>query len=253
MSDAPVDQTVYLHFDGDRKVASWRIADYDGRGIFTSAQKTDLTARFGLPAALVSRLSLYVGNILDADSLMNLTRVSRSKATEAATTALRRAVRHARQDGRFRDELAKVILTCSAQFADVPSDATLLFSAQAIANDPKSGLTDLLDAASAVLTRPGSASLLAPADRRKLWDGRREHIVRNCCYVWLDAGRPLTYTTRADRLSSEQREGPLFDLIRTVMGMVICEGKPPGDEAIRKDIDRFRDLITRHPELLDGR
>lgn len=256
-SDGPAvelpDQTVYLHFDSYRAGLSWPVADYEEKGFFTAAQKDELASRCDLSPELVSNLSLYVGNTLDTDSVMNLTPVSRNKAVKAADEGLQRAVRHARQDERCRGKLAEMLLACDALFADTRADAAVLYKAQSLARAPECGLTDLLEVADAVLARPGSAAILTPADSRKIYDGRREHIVRSCCYVWMDAGWSLAYTTRPDRLSHERRAGPLFDLIRGVMRMVLPNGNPPSDETIRKDIDRFQDLIKRHPELLDGR
>ena len=247
------DQTVYLHFDSYRAGLSWPVADYEEKGFFTVAQKDEIASRFELSPELVSNLSLYVGNTLDRDSLMNLTRVSRIKAVDAAKKELRRAVRHAGEDAPRREKLVEALLACDALFAKTRADAAVLGKAQALARNPECSLTDLLEVTDAVLACPASAAILAPTDRRKILDGRRDHIVRSCCYVWMDAGRPLTYTTRSDKLSKEQREGPLFDLIRTVMGMILPKGKRPSDETIRKDIDRFRVLIVRYPELLDDR
>ncbi|QEP30632.1 hypothetical protein [Pukyongiella litopenaei] len=247
------DQTLYLQFDDYGCGPSWPVADYEEKGFFTAAQELKLASEHDLTPVLVSRLSLYVGNTLDIESLMNLVRVSRNKTVKAAEVALRRAVKHARQDARRQKQLADVLLGCSALFAETRADATLLGEAHAVARNPECSLADLLEIADAILTRPGSAAILAPADRRKVYDGRRDHIVRSCCYVWMDAGRPLTYTTRPDRLSGERRAGPLFDLIRAVMRMVLPKGGQPSDETIRKDIDQFRVLIVRYPELLDGR
>ena len=256
-SDGPSDElpdlTVHLHFDDYRGGIFWPVADYEEKGFFTAEQKDELASRFDFSPELVSNLSLYVGNTLDIDSLMNLTRVSRIKAVDAAKKELRRAVRHAGEDAPRREKLVEALLACDALFAKTRADAAVLGKAQALARTPECSLTDLLEGADAVLARPGSAAILAPADRRKILDGRRDHIVRSCCYVWMDAGRSLTYTTRSDKLSEEQREGPLFDLIRTVIRMILPTGKRPSDETIRKDIDRFRVLIVRYPELLDDR
>lgn len=249
----PPDQSVYLHFDSYRESLSWPVADYEENIFFTAAQKDELISRFDLSPELVSDLSLYVGNTLDIDSVMNLTRVSRNKAVKAADEALRRAIKHARQDVRCWAKLVDILLACDALFAETRADAAVLCKAQSFARTPECTLTSLLEVADAVVARPGSAAILTPADSRKIYDGRREHIVRSCCYVWMDAGRPLTYTTRFDRLSKDQREGPLFDLIRTAFQMISPKGGHPSDETIRKDIDRFRLLIVRHPEILDER
>lgn len=255
-SDGPsaelADQTVHLHFDDYRGGIFWPVADYEEKGFFTAAQKDELASRFDLSPELVSKLSHYVGNSLDIESMTNPTRVSRNKAVKAAEEALRQVIRYARQDERRQKKLVEVILACDALFAETRADAAVLGKAQSLARTPECSLTDLLEGADAVLARPGSAAILAPADRRKIQDGRRQHIVRSCCYVWMEAARPLTYTTHPFGSSHERRSGPLFDLIRDVMSMVIPNGKHPSDETIRKDIDRFQDLIQRHPELLDG-
>ena len=218
-----------------------------------AAQELKLTSEHDLSPELVSNLSLYVGNTLDTESLMNLNRVSRNKAVKAAEVALRRAVKRVRQDVRYQEKLVEILLTCDALFAESCAAEALLYQAQKLAGDPECNLTELLKATDAVLACPGSAAILAPADLRKVNDGRREHIVRSCCYVWIDEERPLTYTTRPDRLSQEQRAGRLFDLIRAVIEMVLPQGWRPSDETIRKDIDRFRELLKSRPELLDGR
>lgn len=251
-SAEPPDRSVWLHFASYRDGISWPIADYEEKGFFTAAQKDELMSRFDLSPDLVSKLSLYVGNTLDIDSLMNLTCVSRNKSVEKAETALRRSVRHARKNPKYRGKLVEVLLACDALFAETPADAAVLHKAQSLAGTPECCLADLLGAVGLVLAHPGSAAILEPADSRKIRDGRRDHIVRSCCYIWRDAERPLTYTTRPGRLSHERRGGPLFELIRDVMKMVIPDGKRPSDETIRKDIDGFLDLIERHPEVLDG-
>ena len=239
---------MYRHFDSYKRGPVWPTADYAEQGFFTAEQKDHLASKFDLSAELVSNLSLYVGNTLDEDSLMNLTRVSREKAVNAAEEALRRAVRHARQSEQYRGRVVEVLLGCSTLFADTPADAARLDRAQALARDPESKLGELLEAVDAVLECPGSAAILAPADLRKVYDGRREHIVRSCCYTWMEAGRPLTYAMNKGR-----REGPLFELIWTVMRLVLSDDHRPSDETIRNDIDRFRELVKRRPEILDQR
>jgi hypothetical protein len=242
------DQAVYLHFDGYDRGPPWPVADYGEQGIFTAEQQLEIASTHGLSPDLVSRLSLYVGNTLDTESMMNLNHVSRDKAEKVANADLRRAIRHARQDVRTRERLAKVLLGCSALFAETHAAAALLCHAQTLARDPECALTDLLKAADAVLACPGAAVILAPSDRRKVHDARREHIVRSCCYVWLDAERPLTYA-----MDKGRRQGPLFELIWMVMRLILSEGQRPSDDAIRRDIDRFRELVKRRPEILDHR
>ncbi len=251
-SAEPPDRTVYLHFREYRSDVSWPIADYEEKGFFTAAQKDELKSRFDLAPELVSNLSLYVGNTLDIDSVTNLTSVSRNKAVKTAVADLRRAARHARKDPRTRKNLEEVLLECDPMFAETPDDVALLAAAHTLARAPDCTLTELLESADAVLARPGSAAILNPADSREIHDGRRYNIVCSCCYIWMDAGRPLTYTTRPDLPSHQRRQGPLFDLIRAVMAKILRNGRHPSDETIRKDIELSRKAIKRDQELIDG-
>lgn len=245
-----------MHFDGHRRSKLWPISDYKEQGIFTIKQVEDLAARFDLSIETVSNLSLWIGNTLDVESLMNLADVIPEKAVAAGTNDLRRALRHAAtqpETSKNRKKLVTVLLDSSSCFASSEDDKARLAHAQDLARDAESTLDQLIAAARALLERPGSVALLLPADKRKLYDGRREHVVRSCCYAWLDAGRELTYTTRPDCPADAQRGGPLFEFIHAVTEFVLAEEQLPSDETIRKDIDRFRDLIERRPELLDGR
>ena len=245
-----------MHFDGHARSKLWPISDYKEQGIFTLKQGEELAARFDLSSEIVSKLSIWIGNTLDIESLMNLAEVMREKAIDAGANELRRALRHVTtQPETFnnRKKLEKVLLESSSCFASLEEDAARLAHAQDLARDAESPLEHLIAAARDLLGRPGSVARLSPADKRRLYDGRRDHVVRSCCYAWLDAGRELTYTTRPDCAADAQRGGPLFEFIHTVLEGVLAEDQLPSDETIRKDIDRFRDLIKRRPELLDGR
>jgi hypothetical protein len=79
--------------------------------------------------------------------------------------------------------------------------------------------------------------VVEPYDKRQLRDAHRLTEIESCCYVWLDAGRRLTITTRADKSNAEQREGPLITLIQTVMGMVTPPSFTMSGETLRRDIE----------------
>ncbi|WP_135505734.1 hypothetical protein [Roseovarius aestuariivivens] len=251
-----VHEMAWIHFDGHARSKLWPIADYKERGIFTGKQVEDLASRFDLSVETASKLSLWIGNTLDVESLMNLAEVVPEKAIVEGTHDLRRALRHVAaqpETSNNRKKLEKVLLESSSCFAGSEKDAARLNHAQKLARDPETALEQLIAAARDLLDRPGSVARLSPSDKRRLYDGRRDHVVRSCCYAWLDAGRELTYTTRPDYPAEAQRGGPLFEFIHAVMGFVLTKDQLPSDETIRKDIDRFRDLIDRRPELLDGR
>ncbi len=154
------DQSVYLHFDGYDRGPAWPVRDYGGQGIFTTEQQLEISSKHGMSPELVSSLSLYIGNTLDTESMMNLNRVSRDKAVKEADVALRRAIKHTRQDVRRREKLTEVLLNCDPLFAETRAAEALLCQAHKLARNPESALTDLLDAADAVLACPGSAAIL---------------------------------------------------------------------------------------------
>jgi hypothetical protein len=57
---------------------------------------------------------------------------------------------------------------------------------------------DLRPVLEELLRRPGAAVDKTPDDKRLLQDSRRILVVEHCCYIWQDAGRPLTVTTETD-------------------------------------------------------
>lgn len=95
----------------------------------------------------------------------------------------------------------------------------------------------------------GAEVLVEPRDKRQVHDGRRLTVIESCCYIWLDAGRRLTFTTRADKLTREQRDGPLVNFIQTVIGMVTTPSRRMSGETLRRDIERVRRRFRQRGDL----
>jgi len=95
----------------------------------------------------------------------------------------------------------------------------------------------------------GAEVLVEPQDKRRVLDARRLTVIESCCYIWLDAGRRLTFTTRGDKPSRDQRDGPLVNLIQTVIEMVTTPPCRMSGETLRRDIERVRRRFRRRGDL----
>jgi hypothetical protein len=97
----------------------------------------------------------------------------------------------------------------------------------------------------------GNEIVVRPLDKRQVADDRRLSVVESCCYIWLDAGRKLTFTTRADKLKPEQqREGELIRFIQTAVSMVTTPTCNVSGETLRRDIERIRRRFRRRGEMV---
>ncbi|WP_026758873.1 hypothetical protein [Sediminimonas qiaohouensis] len=97
----------------------------------------------------------------------------------------------------------------------------------------------------------GNEVVVRPLDKRKVADDRRLSVVESCCYIWLDAGRKLTFTTRADKLKPEQqREGELIRFIQTAVSMVTTPTCEVSGETLRRDIELTRRRFRRRGEMV---
>lgn len=86
----------------------------------------------------------------------------------------------------------------------------------------------------------GTEVQVEPHDKRKVQDVRRVAVIESCCYIWLDAGRRLTFTTCSERLNPDQRSGPLITFIQTVIGMVTAPSCKISGETLRRDIEKVK-------------
>lgn len=86
----------------------------------------------------------------------------------------------------------------------------------------------------------GTSVPVQPLDKRQVQDERRLKVIESCCYIWLDAERPLTITTRPDNPTNEQREGELIRFIQTVVSMITNPKRKMSGETLRRDIECVR-------------
>lgn len=93
------------------------------------------------------------------------------------------------------------------------------------------------------------SNLVQPRDKRKARDERRIKVVESCCYIWLDANRPLTITTRDVKSNKDKRSGPLVELIKSVIEMVTINSTEISGETLRRDIELVRRRFAKRGDL----
>ncbi|WP_170407737.1 hypothetical protein [Ruegeria arenilitoris] len=247
VEDDEGDYSVYPHMDGIKCSMSWKLGSYGERGALSDDMIESLAERFDLPTKLVRELSVLLGNCLnnDDDIAINLTEVRRSQAIERGQKHLKQLLRKAKQSSIGLQELSNALGSLSTYFAATPKDADLL---PQILNKLETATTltqDVIDDIRHILLTPGAVAEMSPRDKRFSRDKRRQYIVESCCYIWKDAGRPLTYTTYSDGRPGGQRQGPLVNFIQAVVKMITEPGQILSGETIRVDIDDFRDKLER--------
>ena len=233
-----------LHIQDDElmRTVPWRLRDYKERGALSDRQKQELGARFDLSAELVDELSLLVGNSLDVDSIVCFMPVSRNKAVARAGKRLGRAASLA---SRIRHDHAALIDALAPLRTDFDNSGLAEGLLQELRDDLAgiaalvAGLEIRIDQIMAI---PNGAAEIAPDDRRRVPDRRRTNVVRSCCYIWADSGRPVSYTTRPDRVRAPQRTGMLIDLVNAVVSMVTDPPATLSVETLRHEIDDFKRL-----------
>jgi len=237
---APEDSSIYLSMDGIRASAPWRIAAYGDDGALSEADLKALAERFDLPEPVLQRLSRELGYCLDEGSEVTLVEINKRVAIERAVTNLETAAGKARRVEAELQAIERTLAPLSDYFAENRADADLLASAKARARQLREAASELYEAIDRVTRTPGAAADMAPRDKRKVWDKRRQYVVETCCHAWRDAGRPLTYTTRADIPEPDRRRGALVAFIQAVVARVTDPPSPLSGETLRKDIDRFK-------------
>lgn len=234
--------TVYVDGLDEKRTAHWIIRDYQEKGALTDAVKAQIIEQFDLEPALVDELSILIGNSLDEGSAVSLTKVTREKAVERGRERLEEAARLAK---RIRTDHAKMkahISKLQTYFDESARAAPLLTSLQedlAEFQPVVSGLESRIDE---LINTDNGIAEVEPDDKRNSRDARREHVVRSCCYIWEDAGRNTSYTSKSNGPKDKRRRGPLIDLVHVVTQAVT---EPPTKlkvETIRYDIDRFNML-----------
>lgn len=250
VADTEGDYSVYPHMDGIKCSMSWTLGSYKERGALSEGMIESLAEQFDLPATLVRDLSTMLGHCLnnDEDIAINLTEVRRSQAIERGQKHLKQLLRKAKQSSIGPQELRNALSSLSAYFASTPEDADLLPRLLKKLETATTSIPDVIEDIRRIHGTPGAVAEMSPRDKRFSRDKRRQYIVESCCYIWKDAGRPLTYTTYSDGRPGGQRQGPLINFIQAVVKMITEPGQILSGETIRVDIDGFRDKLEREEQ-----
>ena len=91
--------------------------------------------------------------------------------------------------------------------------------------------------------------LVRPRDKRETRDERRLKVVESCCYIWLDAGRKLTFTSYFYKTRDQKRTGPLLELIKAVVKLVTVNATTISGETLRRDIELVRRRFEHRGDL----
>lgn len=242
-SSGPTDELeIYLDGLHERSKTPWIIRDYQEKGALTDATKAQIIEQFDLEPGLVDELSILVGNSLDKESAVSLTKVTREKAVERGHSRLEDAARLAKRMKTDKAAIRAHLSRLQPYFDDSGRAAPRLASLQAELTGIHSVLGSLEARIDELAAIENGVAEIEPDDKRNSRDGRREHVVRSCCYIWEDAGRAVSYTSKSYGPKHQRRSGPLVDLVQIVTQNVT---DPPTElpvETIRSDVDTFKKL-----------
>lgn len=216
------------------------LGDYGDVGAFTEQQISRLTERHDLSKAQLRELSLLVGYSLDSDSHANLISITRSRVQRRLNNS--RTSKHQSDDTLDAKEANALFesLGLAVFVVDDVHDGMPNASSAPPRSEPAGDVTFIsLDEARRVLQ---------PDDRRNERDGRRLLVVESCCYVALDAGWPITYTTDSS-VEKNQRGGRLIALIKDVIAMVSHNQHIASVHTLKADIELVRSRFMMRGDL----
>jgi hypothetical protein len=230
----PCENGLFIAADEFSSSVPWKVQKYGVDGPLTDEQISFITAEFALEFDDLRKLSGSLGIALHPSQ--NLIPISRSIA----------AARAAKEVQRARSEIETAIkvvnraiwrLESVQSVSGSPDEAPRL--QQALVLPLKASLGQLSVARSKIeegSKHPNEMLLIAPDDKRRLRDRRRELVIRALFRFWMNAGNKLTFTT--DTLTSERR-GPLIGFVNAV---VACVTDPPStlySETIVVELRKF--------------
>ena len=254
-SETPDDYSIYLPCDRLRTTdLPFRIADYREEGIFTDEEQSALAEKHGLSADHIKELSLLVGNTLDVENYVTFIRISRSRVQRNLETSFNRGRLRAKPLLDDIDIINQVFAALSLpHFVPMAGDPSEVVH---MAGPPEAiwgtGNRDLAISEPRIpITLNVARKVLVPDNHNDEYDGRRRFIVQQCCYVALDAGWRLSFTTDTS-LNGDKRTGPLVELIKDVLRLVTDPPQLISGETIVKDLYHAHDSIIAngdHPAL----
>lgn len=228
----PKDFTIHPHRDHVTSDAiPFKLDDYGDSGALSEQQIRTISTDHGLSTAQAAELSQLVGYSLDVDTQISFVTISRATVeSRLHDRKLAKRNRDKQLDASQANALFKGFDFRVAVANESPSAET--------ASEPPHMLNSQMDGTVEV-SLDEAQRILQPNDRRKERDNRRLFVVESCCYVALDAGWSLTYTTDSTVMKN-QRGGRLINLIKDVIAMVSKNGQIASVHTLKTDIELVR-------------
>lgn len=240
----PDDYAIYPHRDHVKAGAMpFKLADYGEDSALTDEQIQTICTRHGLSKAQAQELSRLVGYSLDVDT--KISHVTISRATVESRLHDRRLAKRNR-DRQLDAAEANALFESFGLKVVVAEDVKPTKSDSEQKKAPETRTDGMLE-----VSLDEARRILQPDDRRKERDNRRLFIVESCCYVALDAGWPLTYTTDS-AATRNQRGGRLISLIKDVIAMVSANGRIASVHTLKSDIELVRRRFEMRGDLNSG-
>ena len=230
--DLPGDYAIYPHRDHVTADAMpFKLADYGEKGALTVEHIQTICARHSLSKAQAHELSRLVGYSLDMDT--KISHVTISRATVESRLHDRRLAKRNR-DRQLDVGEANALFESFGLNVVVAAVVVQTKSDSEQKRAPETRTNGILE-----VSLDEAQRILQPDDRRKERDNRRLFVVESCCYVALDAGWSLTYTTDSS-VEKSQRGGRLINLIQDVIGMVSQNSRIASVHTLKSDIELVR-------------
>lgn len=240
----PDDYAIYPHRDHVTADAiPFKLADYGEDGALTEEQIQTICARHGLSNAQAHELSRLLGYSLDVDTMISHITISRT-TVESRLHDRRLAKRN--RDRQLDAAEANALFESFGLKVVVAEEAAPTKSDSEHTNTAETQTAGILE-----VSLDEAQRILQPDDRRKERDNRRIFIVESCCYVALDAGWSLTYTTDST-VEKNQRGGRLINLIQDVIGMVSQNSRIASVHTLKSDIELVRRRFQMRGDLTSG-
>lgn len=237
----PDDYAIYPHRDNITADAMpFKLADYGDEGALTEDQIRTISARHRLSMGQVHELSRLVGYSLDVDT--KISHVTISRATVESRLHDRKLAKRNRDEQLGAPE-ANALFESFGLKVVVPEDAEPTASVSEQKKVPETRSDGILE-----VSLDEAQRILQPNDRRKERDNRRLLIAESCCYVALDAGWSLTYTTNSIA-TKNQRGGRLINLIQDIIGMVSQNSRIASVHTLKSDIELVRRRFQMRADL----
>lgn len=225
----PSDYAIYPHRDHVKSGSiPFILADYGDRGAFSQAQIQTLSERHGLSAKQTGELSLLVGYSLDIDTHVSLVTINRSMVESRLNDS---SLSKRSREKNLTVSEANALFDGFGQKVRViaPGDETNPVFAHYRSSTVQP--TDITE-----VSLEEAQRILQPNDRTKERDQRRLMVVESCCYIALDAGWSLTYTTDST-VEKNQRGGRLIALIKDVIATVTKNAQIASVHTLKSDIE----------------